>query len=74
MVDKNIFAGLKVGLEMQKVGFKMPKVWLKKIVFKNGLIDSLQAFYPNGNLMYEASLKEGELLYCFNKFPHLYLN
>lgn len=33
----------------------------KKIVFKNGLIDSLQAFYPNGNLMYEASLKEGEL-------------
>ncbi len=33
----------------------------KKIVFKNGLIDSLKAFYPNGNLMYEASLSDGEL-------------
>ncbi|MEN8957155.1 MAG: hypothetical protein ABF258_03955 [Flavobacteriales bacterium] len=32
-----------------------------KIIFKNGLIDSIKSYYSNGNLMFEATLENGKL-------------
>lgn len=52
---------LKKGLPSLFVSYQDTNKMDKKVVFKNGLVDSIQAFYLNGSRMYRASLINGKL-------------
>jgi antitoxin component YwqK of YwqJK toxin-antitoxin module len=49
------------GLPKSFVSFQDTNQLHNKICFKNGKMDSLESYYPNGELEYEASLINGEL-------------
>ena len=59
--DYDFKYSLDEGLPVTFISYQDTNKVHKAVLFKNGKIDSIKSFYPNGELEYEATLKEGGL-------------